>query len=176
MESAHPTTHSDRHSPNFADSAIDMELSDKGSISHIPDVDIRPLSDRLTRLAHLATQENTRFSEDDSNTLHRCLDTIESLLDPRAALTQEISKCRPQSVHSGTATTVTCRPAAGDRAEPANEAGHPYFTDILEQVTALNVELTERRNESFRIYDLFGIKCQALSSRISELESEIHEL
>lgn len=167
-----------------------MDLSDRGSVSQIQiqtpntDVPTLSLSDRLARLARLASKEESRlrFSDNDDDddletqTLRHCLDTMECLLDPRPGFSREISMCRPQS-HQGTAVPIASQsPASRPTSADLAEANHAQLMDLHDQVTALNVELNERRKEAFDIYDLFRRRIEILSGKISEMQSDIHEL
>lgn len=121
--------------------------------------------------------------------------------DPRPNLTREIAKSRPRSPSmntsvntSGTSdSTVKTAPSHSSSTVEGNNNTHNNNTNpriaqdntttthlqlsaLLDEVTALSSELYDRRNESFRIYDLFTLKCQGLEGRIEGLEEEVREL
>ncbi|KAL2001472.1 hypothetical protein VTN02DRAFT_1708 [Thermoascus thermophilus] len=159
-----------RLSPSFTDSAIDMDLSDSGQRSSGTDAHATALPDRLTRLAQMAA-DRPPLSEHDSITVHRCLDTIESLLDPRPELSLEIARHRPRRSLSSTAK----RGASCPSPSTTQPTQHQLAT-LLEELTAVNAELQQRRNESRLIHDLLTHRCEGLGQRIAQLESDIHEL
>lgn len=72
-----------RLTPSFADSAIDLDPSENRHQLSGQDSREKTLGDRLNRLALLAAKRND-ISEHDSGTIGNCLDTLESLLDPRS--------------------------------------------------------------------------------------------
>ncbi|PYI11555.1 hypothetical protein BO78DRAFT_96193 [Aspergillus sclerotiicarbonarius CBS 121057] len=178
-----PPSHYDELSPpsSVAGQIWDMALTDPGYASHILDTEnaAAPLSARLTRLAHLASQFNPA-SKSDSVTLHHCLDTLESLLDPRPGLTQEVVRCRPQShsrpSNSAASISTTDSQETADSLISVGEMSHPQLKDILGEVAALKVEFDQRRKEASDIYDLLTQERQALAQRITGLEEEIREL
>lgn len=166
-------------SPSFADSAIDMDLSSSAPESSGTDTHAAALPDRLTRLAHMAA-ERSPLSEQDSTTIHHCLDTIESLLDPRPELSLEIARHRPRSSLSGITKHIGSRPSSASAADcqtpSATLKTHHQLAILLKELTAVNAELQQRRIESRHIHDLFTLRCEGLKQRIIQLESEIHEL
>lgn len=168
-----------RLSPSFTDSAIDMDLSDSGQRSSGTDAHATALPDRLTRLAHMAA-DRSPLSEHDSITVHRCLDTIESLLDPRPELSVEIARHRPRSSFSSTTKRIVSCPSSASAAvcptPSTTQATQHQLANLLEELTAVNAELLQRRNESRHIHDLFTHRCEGLEQRIAQLESDIHEL
>jgi hypothetical protein len=156
----------------------DISSTTSPSDAHDTDEDVTLLPKRLAKIAHIVS-ENVHVSQEDTTTVHHCLDTLEALLDPRPSLTQEVIKCRPQSVYFETshlATASTNPSPMEDCASPANEPSHPQLIALLNEVTALNTELNQRRKESYHIYNLLTRECQGLTRRISELEDEVHEL
>ncbi|KAF7591392.1 hypothetical protein BBP40_001619 [Aspergillus hancockii] len=147
--------------------------------SHDTGEDATLLPKRLAKIAHIVS-ENDHVSREDTTAAHHCLDTLEALLDPRPRLTQEVFRCRPQSIYSEASQPVTsagtCPSPMGNHIVSTNEPSHPQLIALLNEVTALNRELNQRRKESYRIYDLLTRECQGLTRRISELKDEVHEL
>ncbi|KAK1147663.1 hypothetical protein N8T08_001007 [Aspergillus melleus] len=142
--------------------------------------DAMRLPERIAGLAHLVSQ-NTRLSSDDSTTLHQHLDSIESLLDPRPRLTEEVAKCRPPGSQSGATKQLPGNPPAPpspttDPGRSVNDISQAQLSAVLSEVTALGAELCQRRKESSHIYDRFTRECQAQAQRISDLEEEMDEL
>ncbi|GLA60019.1 hypothetical protein AtubIFM54640_011444 [Aspergillus tubingensis] len=178
-----PPSHYDELSPpsSVAGQIWDMALTDPDYASHILDSNdtAAPVSARLTRLAHLASHFNPT-SKSDSMTLHHCLETLESLLDPRPALTQELARCRPIS-HSRQSNSIasistTDSQDLGNSVASLEEMSHPPLKDILREVTTLKVEFDRRRKESSEIYELLTRERETLARKIGELDDEIHEL
>ncbi|KAL5361360.1 hypothetical protein BJX96DRAFT_83834 [Aspergillus floccosus] len=129
------------------------------------------LPDRLARIAHRIARQAV-VSPEESITLHHHLDCIESLLDPTSAAVQEAPVCRPAAAWSAAALT-----GAADIPPPA--AASPslaQLTALLDEATALNTELQQRRDESFRLYDRLTRECHRLTRRVSELEDVLHYL
>ncbi|PWY88451.1 hypothetical protein BO70DRAFT_359900 [Aspergillus heteromorphus CBS 117.55] len=182
MDQPHPAPYDQLSPPSsVADQIWDMALTDPDYASHILDTEnaAAPLPVRLTRLAHMASQLDP-LSKIDAGTLHHCLDTLESLLDPRPGLSQEVARCRPHSLSRSTNSVASFSTTDSQESEdslPApQEVSHPQLKDILGEVTALKVEFDRRREESADIYDLLRRERQALTRRMSELENEIQEL
>lgn len=117
--------------------------------------------------------------------------------DPRPNLTHEIAKSRPRSPSLNTSGTsdFTTKTAPSHSsftiennsnihnnntnpriAQDITTTTHSQLSALLDEVTALSSELYDRRNESFRIYDLFILKCQGLEGRIEGLDDEVREL
>lgn len=117
--------------------------------------------------------------------------------DPRAAFVQEIAKHRrrPRSYPSTTTTTrsfhrswgapspstigeVPARAQATDPQPSPQPQPQPQLQlqHILDQITALNHDLTARRNESSHVYDLFTRRCQGLERSVAVLQEEVREL
>ncbi|OJJ49179.1 hypothetical protein ASPZODRAFT_140112 [Penicilliopsis zonata CBS 506.65] len=148
------------------------------------------VSDRLAVIMQQVAA-HSGFSQEDSVTIHRCLDAIESVLDPRAQLTNEVIKYRPQRPRSWTTITTTttttpppitksvgllapdihCSPSV---MEPKTD--HQQLTVLLKDVTMLHTGLQQRRKEANQIYKTFRRKCRGLEERIVELEEEVDEL
>ncbi|KAE8421615.1 hypothetical protein BDV36DRAFT_280455 [Aspergillus pseudocaelatus] len=141
--------------------------------------DVTPLPQRLAKLAHMLSQ-NADVSSEDTTTAHHCLNTLEALLDPRPKLTQEVVKCRPTRSCPETsypvASAASCSAPVEYRASSAFEPSRSQLMALLNEVTALNADLNQRRIESSQIYDLLKRESQGLSRRISELENVVHEL
>ncbi|PYH91511.1 hypothetical protein BO71DRAFT_359213 [Aspergillus ellipticus CBS 707.79] len=182
MEQPHPAPYDQLSPPSsVADQIWDMALTDPDYASHILDTEnaAAPLSVRLTRLAHMASQADP-MSKADAGTLHHCLDTLESLLDPRPSLSQEVARCRPpsisRSINSAASFPETDSQVSEDSAAAPQDVSHNQLKDILGEVAALKVEFDRRRKESSDIYDLLGRERQTLTRRISELQDEIEEL
>lgn len=143
------------------------------------------------RLSHLASTR-THFPEDSASaqTIHRCLDTISSVLqhDPRPGFGQEIAKYRPPRRHSlsltsgGTAVESESENESPslhvpDDDEPrADREMQSQLTALLHEVTALNGELDSRRREAGEIYEVLEGRCRELTRTIAELEGEVVEL
>ena len=160
--------------------SIASQTCDVDTSAHVADIrsDALPLPERIAGLAHLVSQ-STQISSDDSATLHQHLDSIESLLDPRPRLTQEVAKCRPSSPQSDATNQPPGSPPetpATDPVRSANELSQAQLSAVLSEVTALGVEFCQRRSESSYIYDQFTSECKRLTRRISGLEEEIDEL
>ncbi|OGM49958.1 hypothetical protein ABOM_001293 [Aspergillus bombycis] len=157
----------------------DMSRPTPSSDVHNAGEDAMPLPQRLAKIAHMISQ-NADVSSEDTTTVHHCLNTLEALLDPRPKLTQEVVKCRPTRIYPETshpvASAASCSVPMEDRGSSAFEPSSSQLIALLNEVTALNVDLDQRRKESSQIYDLLKRECQGLSRRISELENEVHEL
>jgi hypothetical protein len=180
MDSPHFQRH--RLSLSFADSAIDIELGDtsesKEDVSH---TQLISLPDRLSRIAAQASLHS--LDEHNQATVHQYLDAIESLLDPRPGISQEIARNRPSSPHSGTATPVGSNEPRTRRSsedvssnQTAVRTANSQLMSLLKDVSDANAELQQRRMEARHIHDLFTFKCEGLAQRIIELEDEVHEL
>ncbi|KAL1964029.1 hypothetical protein VTN77DRAFT_7575 [Rasamsonia byssochlamydoides] len=180
MNSPHPQRH--RLSPSFADSAIDVDLTDtsasKESVSHNHAI---PLPDRLSRIAAQASLRS--LGEQECAAVHQYLDAIETLLDPRPGLSREIARNRPSSSRSGTATPAvspTTRTRRSSDDVPSDQkalvTAHRQLTVLLKDLSDANAQLQQRRMEARHIHDLFTSKCEGLAQRVIELEEEVHEL
>ncbi|KAH2113414.1 hypothetical protein KXW65_003690 [Aspergillus fumigatus] len=176
METSHPIP--DTHECD-AHLTMNHTLSPKLA-EEIPAVGITPVSDRLARLAFLS--KNTRFSEEQNIFLSSCLDSIESIFDPRPGLTQEISRCRPKGVCTECARAVT--PDAPSTRHYNNGVGFSStkkvsikeLTSVLSEITELSEEFKKRRRESLQIYDLCDRKIRRMRQSISVLEHDVHKL
>lgn len=175
MESPYPK-YSDDYSPSITDSAaMTFKSSEHSSKSSVPDAGtVTKLPERLTKLAHLASKHP---SDRDSIIIHQYLDTVESLLDPRAAE----SRLKDKDAESAVSTTSSNSPPSltADRrgaSDANNDEIRSQLTVLLDEVTALNFELKERRNESFSIYDYYNHKCTVLEQKIAELKDVIQDL
>lgn len=157
------------------------------------------ISNRLTRLAHLSTlhEYQTHPTTLDSRTVKQCLDTLESLLDPRSNLTREIALCRPPQPRPGSAVDYSKPPRKleGPRTPPispssphsrsrslgAVSASRPArmrhdLAAVNDQVKMLGEAFVKRREETLYIYSLYDSERMRLRRRIAELEAEIEEL
>ncbi len=157
------------------------------------------ISDRLTRLAHLSTlhEYQTHPSTLDSKTVNQCLDTLESLLDPRSNLTREIALCRPPQTRPGSAINLPKPPRKleGPRTPPISPSSpHPRsrsldavsasrparmshdLAAVNDQVKMLGEAFLKRHEETLYIYSLYDRERKGLRHRITELEAEIEEL
>lgn len=103
--------------------------------------------------------------------IHRCLDTIEALVDPRPGVTGEVSSCRDTQLNLKTSERTNDRGCS-----EGTETLHPWLTDLLTEIKTLNSELEQRRQESLYIHDRLRGRCQRLEEEISDREAEIHEL
>lgn len=179
-----PQSQRHRISPSFADSAIDVELTDasgsKGSVSHNHAI---PLPDRLARIAAQVSLRS--LDEHECAAVHKYLDSIETLLDPRPGLSREIARNRPSSSRSGTATPIaspttrTGRSSDNDvpsKNQTAVQTASRQLTSLLKDLSEANAQLQQRRMEARHIHELFTYKCEGLAQRIIELEEEVHEL
>lgn len=169
-----------RLTPSFTDSAIDIDPLENRHRYSGQDNQGTTLSDRLNRLALLAA-ERSDISEQDSGSIGKCLDTIESLLDPRHELSQEIARHRPRSSHSNPSTTAVglrfeTNSAASADVDPAVDHSHRQLKVLLKELTAVNAQLQQRRTESRHLHNLFIQKCEGLAQRILQLEDEIQDL
>ncbi|RHZ58082.1 uncharacterized protein CDV56_106422 [Aspergillus thermomutatus] len=139
-----------------------------------------PFSDRLARLALLS--KNVHLSDEQNTILSHCLDSIESILDPRQGLTQEIAKCRPKSVRTECAKVVipdvpSIRHDSTDVGISSTKlASIKELTTILSEVTELGDEFKKRREESLQIYDLCNREIRRMTRAVSVLEHDVHEL
>ncbi|KAJ5606489.1 hypothetical protein N7510_009270 [Penicillium lagena] len=143
------------------------------------------------RLSYLASTL-THFPEDSASaqTIHRCLDTISSVLqhDTRPGFGQEIAKYRPPHRHSLSLTSgVTAVEPESESESPllhvrnddeprAGREMQSQLMALLREVTALNGELDSRRREAGEIYELLEGRCRELTRTIAELEGEVVEL
>ncbi|KAL4920296.1 hypothetical protein BDW62DRAFT_199023 [Aspergillus aurantiobrunneus] len=155
------------------------------------------LSNRLTRLALLSTLHGnqTHPLTFDVETVYQCLDTLESILDPRSNLTREISLCRPPHARPGTAhESDASKKSDKPRASVAASNGtfHPRSLEVVptgrpsrllsgvaavyDEVKMLGEAFVQRREETFHIYRLYGIEQKRLGGRIVELEAELEKL
>ncbi|PKX95055.1 uncharacterized protein P174DRAFT_386263 [Aspergillus novofumigatus IBT 16806] len=139
-----------------------------------------PVSDRLARLAFLS--ENARLSEEQNIILSSCLDSIESIFDPRPGLTQEIAQCRPKSVCTECAKVIT--PDVPSTRHDITDVGISStkkasiraLTSVLCEITELSEEFKKRRKESLQIYGLCNREIRRMTRSISVLEHDVHEL
>ncbi|KAG2418113.1 hypothetical protein HFD88_001214 [Aspergillus terreus] len=135
-----------------------------------PTGDSTNLPDRLARIAHRIACQPV-VSPEESTTLHHHLDCIESLLDPTSAFAQEGPVCHP-AARSAAALTGAANIPPPAAASPSLA----QLTALLDEATALNAELRQRRDESFQLYDRLTRECHRLTRRVSELEYEVHYL
>jgi hypothetical protein len=139
-----------------------------------------PVSDRLARLAVLS--ENARLSEEQNIILSSCLDSIESIFDPRPGLTQEIAQCRPKTVCTECAKVVTpdVPSTRHDNTDvgisSTKKASVKELTSVLSEITELSEEFKKRRKESLQIYGLCNREIRRMARSISVLEHDVHEL
>ncbi|KAL4868576.1 hypothetical protein BDV12DRAFT_96061 [Aspergillus spectabilis] len=150
------------------------------------------LSKRLTRLAHLSTlSAQTHPLTLDARSIHQCLDTLESLLDPRSHLTREITLCRPDAGIDGKASRKLDNPkqpnislsSAHSRSRslkvtPTKRTApiRSSLAAIHDEVKTLADEFMKRRDETVHIYELYDQDRNRLRNRIAELEAEIEDL
>ncbi|RAL09634.1 uncharacterized protein BO97DRAFT_161921 [Aspergillus homomorphus CBS 101889] len=178
----HPTPYSHPSPPSsVADRIWDKALSDPEYASHILDSDLHdatPLPARLMRLAHLLSESHS-ISESDSTTIRHCLHTMETVLDPRPALSQEVALCRPRA-HSRPPSPIDSprSPHVGptDPVVLVPELSHSQVKSLLAEVTTMRAEFDQRRKESLKIHSLLTQERQELTRRLLELDEEIHEL
>ncbi|KAL4955658.1 hypothetical protein BDW69DRAFT_111732 [Aspergillus filifer] len=161
---------------------------------------------RLTRLANLSFNKSRQHSSDsDVKTLQLCLDTIESILDPRPDLTKKITLCRPPTPERGGNKFTSPRssfdksafpPSSEPRSTNDNSDAHspslqykptssqpcdsPAILNrakmVDEELRMVSEELRVRREETLHIYDLLRNERRWQRERIVHLESEIDEL
>ena len=175
-----PSTEDPPLSPSF-DSAIGMNNSDsekKRSGSHTT-----PISERLITLLCLLGDSPARRAllQQNSVTVHRYLDNIETILDSHHGRSFEGTENSPRILGLGNAAfTQPSREnhdLAGslrgfNRLEPTAKR----LSAILESLTITNHQLQQRHTESLHIHALFTTKCEALAQRVIELEAELSEL
>lgn len=181
----------DKRDPQLVNYSVTQFLYNNLNMSRDSDMD-RDSLPWPARLSHLASTP-MYFPEDSASaqTIHRCLDTITSVLqhDPRAGFGQEIAKCRPPRRHSlslaSGVTAVEPEPASespllhvpdDDDAPRADREMQSQLTALLREVTALNGELDSRRREAGEIYESLEGRCRELTRTIAELEGEVVEL
>jgi hypothetical protein len=181
MDSPHSQGHH-RLSPSFADSGIDVDLTDtnisKSSLANSREASI---ADRLVRIVEFSAEASRHtFDAGETAVLHECLDGLEAILDPRPRFSREIAKNRPSSSRS---TTPVASPISPIRPLPENAPDNQTvsqtpqaLTNLLEELSSVNSELQQRRLEARHIHDLFTYKCEGLAQRVIELEDEMHEL
>jgi hypothetical protein len=181
MDSPH-SLHHHRLSSSFADSAIDLDLTDR-CISKSPALRAHalPAPDRLVRLANLAACRalSGPVSKQDDSALHHYIDSIESFLDPRPELSRAIAQNRPQSPRSSSRTVTGLSTTASTkiaRADPVYQSVNRQLETLLGELSQANVQLQLRRVESRHIHDLFTLKCEGLAQKILQLEDEVDEL
>ncbi|GIJ92213.1 hypothetical protein Asppvi_011190 [Aspergillus pseudoviridinutans] len=176
METSHPIP--DPHERD-AYLTVNHALSPKLA-GEFPAEEITPVSNRLARLAFLS--ENAHFSEEQNIILNGCLDSIESIFDPRAGLTQEIAQCRPKSVCTECAKVVasevpSIRHDSTDvETSGTKEASIKELTSVLSEITEFSEEFKKRRKESLQIYDLCRREIRRMTRSISVLEQDVHKL
>ncbi|KAL4778798.1 hypothetical protein BJX76DRAFT_121833 [Aspergillus varians] len=156
------------------------------------------IADRLTRLANLSTLHRNQATPLtlDARTVHQCLDTLESLLDPRSNLTREISLCRrPQTSPGARLDFNNNAPRKLDTSRKrASSDGHSRFRSlevvsarcparmsselvaVHDEVKMLGEAFVKRREETLHIYMLYDMERKRLESRVAELEADIEEL
>ncbi|KKK19053.1 hypothetical protein ARAM_007539 [Aspergillus rambellii] len=195
LSPTHFTTENQASSPEKAlpspDSSCHLSWEDSQDRNRDQTTTTKWLPERLTRLIQLASQ-TPDIAESDSNVLHDCLDTIESLLlDPRPNITREIIRCRPSSPHSmpklqpprpqlvSSSSALTSDRSMAFTTSPtqtSEKSQHSQLEELRDDVAMLSVQLNQRRNEAFQIYGLLSQEREKLASKISELETEIREL
>ncbi|KAJ6126710.1 hypothetical protein N7523_002322 [Penicillium sp. IBT 18751x] len=151
------------------------------------------LSERLAELAHLAlaltsTSTESEHEAEAAQSIHSHLDAIESILrDPRAALSREVAKCRPEGVSysrsdRSRASNLSSQAPNQHRNSPQIENGFnktemlAQLSTLLTEVKGLHAQLGERRKETSRICDLYEERCRGLERTVAELELEVVEL
>ncbi|KAL1873396.1 hypothetical protein Plec18167_006447 [Paecilomyces lecythidis] len=179
MESP-PDHHRHRLTPSFADSAIEIDPAEDRRRRSGRDPQEETLSDRLNRLALLAAKRDN-IPGQDAGAIGNCLDTLESLLDPRRELTEEIARHRPRSSRSNPSPQAvgsrgSNSPTARLSVDPAVDNSHRQLQALLKELTAVNAQLQQRRAESRHLHGLFIQKCEGLAQKILELEDEIQDL
>ncbi|KAF9888342.1 hypothetical protein FE257_008775 [Aspergillus nanangensis] len=164
------------YSPRLDQLSPPCSITETPSAENIPSPSLAPppdrnnntfyIQERLMAIAHRLAH-NTACSSDDAVTVHSHLDDIELLLDPRPALTQEITKYRPAvSAH-----------IVGASSSPSPLSSYtPQLTGLLHEITTLNTELKQRRNESVHLYERFTHELRGSTQRVSQLETEICQL
>lgn len=169
-------------SSSFADSAIDIDVTNTGTIkSSLASAREVSIAGRLSRIADFAAESSRHtFDADESAALHECLDDLEAILDPRPEFSREIARNRPLSSHSTTPiASPTCQFRQLHENAPDGQTvslAAQALTSLLEELSSVNSELQQRRVEARHIHDLFTYKCEGLAQRVIELEDEVHEL
>jgi hypothetical protein len=178
MDSPH-SFHHHCLSSSFADSAIDLDLTDR-CISKSPALRAHalPAPDRLVHLANLAACRalSGPVSKQDDSALHHYIDSIELLLDPRPELSRAIAQNRPPSPRSSSSTVTGLSTAASTKSSRADQSVNRQLETLLSELSQANVQLQLRRGESRHIHDLFTLKCDGLAQKILQLEDEVDEL
>ncbi|KAF7125182.1 hypothetical protein CNMCM5793_001291 [Aspergillus hiratsukae] len=178
METSHPIPDIHESDPYLTVNR-NHTLSPK-TAGKFPAEGLTPVSDRLARLALLS--ENAHLSEEQNIILSCCLDSIESIFDPRPGLTQEIAKCGPKSVCTANAKVVTSDVPSirHDNIDvgtsSTKKASIKELTSVLGEIIQLGDEFKKRRNESLQIYDLCNREIRRMTWTISVLEHDVREL
>ncbi|KAL5333023.1 hypothetical protein BJX70DRAFT_81089 [Aspergillus crustosus] len=139
----------------------------------------KDLSERLTRLAHLSALSSQAHPLTlDARSIHQCLNTLESLLDPRSHITRQIAFCRPDPA---TGTKIVSSTHSRSRSLEVTSTKQPRsipsgLAVVHDELKALADEFRKRRDESLHIYSLCDQEGKRLRSRVAELETEIEEL
>ncbi|KAL4968017.1 uncharacterized protein BDV14DRAFT_168069 [Aspergillus stella-maris] len=158
---------------------------------------------RLTRLANLSLDKgHQNNSNSDIKTLHLCIDTIESILDPRPDLTKEMTLCRPPtpdrkftSPRNSIDKSASPPPSQSRNTNDGSDTHSPSLQSestssqpcdslaildrakmVDEELRGVSEELRTRRQETHQIYELLRNERRQQRERIVELESEIDEL
>lgn len=164
-----------------------------------------PWPERLRELARLAPDStDTEYERDDmARSINFYLDAIESILcDPRAEITTEVERCRPNSGRlrrrsdSGDSRLIGSRRkgiGSTEHQEPPAGVAEQFRDGAIEdgtqerevlselgvlskEVTALQLQFMERRKESNQICDLYEERCRGFKREMAELELEVDEL
>lgn len=186
-------------SSTASDPNITHEISSPKSKFHSVALSERLLS--LARRIAIAEQPPSTFpsshivlDEQGATTIHEFIDNIESLLGPRPKSTKEINRSRPRPLSplSRTAITETNELARHSQSfsqelegtsYPIQQTRIPYpcymndqLEVLLEGISKLTTELSQRHVEARHIHRLYTFKCERLAQRVIELEAEVHEL
>ena len=177
------------------DQSTDIKYTDEKNSSSSPQV--RPtdakvpnssltLPERLIHLAHVASSSSSsnshsfQFQHQHLPSIQGYLDAIESLLEPRSelTLTDKVTLRQPGAVVS----TATAPPASQTTPSMASSNSitasgiESQLAALLEQINIIDRDLKKRCTETFHIYELFRLKCQGLTQRLSELENDVYHL
>ncbi|PYI21360.1 hypothetical protein BO86DRAFT_287413, partial [Aspergillus japonicus CBS 114.51] len=173
---------------SVAEQTWDKTLTDPDYASHILESDMSDaasLPARLIRVAQILSESNS-ISISDSTTIHHCLQEMEALLDPRPGFSHELARCRPRA-HSRPPSPVDSprdphinsnitMSTTANHVGSVQEISHSQLSDLLNEVTTMKMEFSQRRRESLEIHGLLTQERQVLTQRLAELDDEIHEL
>ncbi|KAL4944840.1 hypothetical protein BDV06DRAFT_69025 [Aspergillus oleicola] len=165
------------------------------------------VSQRLTRLANLSLSENhPNGSNYDLQIIYQCLDTLESILDPRPNFTKEITLCRSPTTEHGTKSTSPRNSIIDKGASPppsesrntdnnnsdnrlpppeskSTSSQQNGFSGVFknakmveEELKMVSEELLIRNEETLQALRVINQERKQREGRIIELESEIDEL